>query len=72
MKNSTQNVTAMQTKIVISVKGGAIQAIHSSEAPQNLDVIVIDYDNIEQGDKMSDEQEQAEKEVSQNQLYSIY
>ena len=35
-------------KIIISVKGGNVVGIGAN---QNIDIIVIDYDNISQGDK---------------------
>ena len=38
-------------KVVIEVKGGVIQEIRSDTA---MDVLVVDYDNITQGDEPSE------------------
>ena len=37
-------------KIVIEVEGGAVLAITSDHAAEQLEVVVVDYDNIAAGD----------------------
>lgn len=57
------------TKIVIKVKGGLVQSVHSSSA--DVQVVLIDYDNIEQGDAMTDAQLAASEEISDKKLLPV-
>lgn len=57
------------TKIVIKVKGGLVQSVHSSSA--DVQVVLIDYDNIEQGDAMTDAQLTASEEISDKKLLPV-
>lgn len=36
----------MKTKILIEVRGGIVQAVHAN---QNINIVIVDHDNIDQG-----------------------
>lgn len=58
-------------KVVIEVRGGIVQAVYVTPALKPINVVVLDYDNEEQGQKFSREQKQAEAEIEQGKVTEI-
>jgi hypothetical protein len=37
-------------KILLSVRGGVIQEIHSNQDPENVEIVIVDWDNVDVGE----------------------
>ena len=59
------------TKIIIEVKGGLVQAVHGNSV--DLEIDVLDYDTLEGGDKQEAEKvKRLEKQIKDEELEQIY
>lgn len=54
----------MSTKIVIIVSGGNVQGVYT-DYKEEIDVIMLDYDNITAGDELTDKQKEAEGNLAE-------
>lgn len=59
-------------KIIITVRGGNVQAVHASPALPAAELIVLDYDNAQAGEPFGEEQKIAEGEMANKQVIEIY
>ena len=62
-----------KAKIVVEIKGGALQAVYVPPALANIPVVLLDYDNFDgAGQPKTTEEQKAEAEIEQGKLKSIF
>lgn len=71
-----QNKNSMKSKLIVIVRGGNIESIHATSDLIGTDVVVIDYDNLEQDTEQPEEGynfvKVAEGEIQNKQVVEIY
>lgn len=59
-------------KIIITVRGGNVHSVHACPSLPTLEIVVLDYDNLEAGDTITEDQKVAEGEIKHNQVIEVY
>lgn len=62
-----------QSKIIVTVRGGIPNVFLSSDLVGNTcQLTVIDYDDLERGEKVTEDQKIAEGEIENKQVVNVY
>ena len=61
-----------RTKIIITVRGANIEAVHASPSLPPVELVILDYDIAETGQSFGEDQKVAEGEILNKQVIEIY
>lgn len=66
----TGTINQRNDKIVIEVNGGNVIAVYASTP--NVEVVILDYDNYQDGQEMTEAEEHAQRQAINRELFQVY